>query len=193
MVETAWVVLDELEPRLTAHCRRMVAAEVDPSSSRQSPDDVCYAVGVMSLQRDRDWLAPDEIRLGRVADRDALLERHPEAGAQIVWNVPDFRGSAWALLPHMMDPQLEAAEAAMSAELTRELGTKAAALIYDAKMEAALREVAWAERFALTDDFVVFTWDVTFGTRLRESLKRNAAPNALEAWAARGWLRDDPA
>jgi hypothetical protein len=181
------VVLDDLELRLAAHCRRMVAAEVDPPSSRQSPDDVCYAVGVMSLQRDRDWLAPDEIRLGRAADRDALLRRHPEAGAQIVWNVPDFRGSAWALLQHMMDPQLEAAEEAISSELTRELGDEAA-LIYDAHMEAALREVAWAERFALTDDFVVFTWDVSFGSRLHESLKRNAPPHALEAWAARGWL-----
>jgi hypothetical protein len=106
------VALD-LECRLAAHCRQMVTAEVDLAASRQSPDDVCYAVGAMSLQRDRDWLAPDEIRLGCVADREALLGRFPEAGAQVVWNVPDFRGSAWALLPHMMDPQLEAAEEAI--------------------------------------------------------------------------------
>jgi hypothetical protein len=149
-----------------------------------------YAVGLARFgeeEYDPDWLAPDELRLARVADRETLLARYPRAGAQIVWNVADFHGPELAFVPHMMDPALSDAEEALSKNLTRELGDKAVDL-YDRHFERALREVDWSRWFALTDDFVIFTWDRSYGSRLRESLSRNASPEALELWSTRGWL-----
>jgi hypothetical protein len=56
-------------------------------------------------------------------------------------------------------------------------------------MERALSRLDWRRWFSVTDDFVIFTWDEEYGSRLRESLGRNAAPSALDRWQARGWLR----
>ena len=120
--------------------------------------------------------------MGRVADRDALLAKFPQAGKRVVWNVAEFDGADWGFAPDMMAPELAARGYGISAELAHAYGDDATA-VYDERVEAALQEVDWSEWFALTHDFVIFTWDPSYGSRLRESLRRNASADGLKRWA----------
>jgi hypothetical protein len=152
-----------LADRVLAHCRSMVEHEIVAFLDEQASEEPAYAVGVLiGDEREPDWLAPEEVRVGSVRRRDQLLHEFPDAGPEVVWNVAELDLADAVPLADQMEAQLREAETAVSLELSDRYGFRAAE-IYDRQFEIALREVTWQRWFRLTDDFVVFTWYGGYG------------------------------